>query len=242
MDLPDLNLEKKLGPLPLGTWLVVGGAGVAVAYYLSGRTAAADLAAADAGTVSPSMYDPLAGAGGGAGYVGTGVDAITPMSSPDDSPVSNAQWLPKAAHALSILSRPWTPSQIQDALQRYLDGRTLSTTQRQIVDDAIRQAGYPPEGVLPGPDPVPPAPAPGTTGTTGYERIPPQLVPKAKLGHRQTRVGRRPNGHTETAQDIARRVYSSMIFANYIDFFNHQLVASRGGVTGQLPEGALIAY
>jgi hypothetical protein len=241
VDLTDLDLKRKVGPLPVGAWVAIIGAGLAVAYLLRRRDAAV-MAEGDASTVAPSLYDPLAGATGVGSYASQLQPAQPPLSAPSDTPTSNSQWLPYAAHALAVLRRPWTPTAILDALQRYLNGQGLTSDQRLIVDDAIRQAGYPPEGVVPGPDPAPAQPAAGTTGTAGYERTPPQLVSKAQLGHRRTRVLTLAGGRTETAREIARRVYGSQAFANYVQFFNNAVVSSRGGVGGQLPADAQIAY
>lgn len=237
LDLPELQLDKMVGPLPAGAWIAVIGLGVGAAYLINRRTAAGiEVAPIDPGQGAGPLADygdPLAG------FTPTGVDAQTPISSPSTRPVTNSEWVSYAGDMLRLHRRPFDAYSIQQALQKYINARTLSPSERTIVDEALRLAGYPPEspGIVDTPEP---APEPGSTGSPGYERTPPNLVPPGVLGTRRTRVGK-IGSRTENTTDIARRVYGSHRYGNELRFLNPSLITSNDHAR-PLPLGAQVAY
>ena len=241
MNLTSLDLKRKVGPLPVGAWLGILALGLGAAWVMSRRSSPASSAApVDSGVPLTPMGDPLSG------FTATGIDAVNPLSPAVSTPSSNQEWLSLAAKNLQALRRPYAPSEIIAALTKFVNGDAKTDRETEIVNDAIKVTGYPPEAV---PTPLAPAPTaapvnPTAPGQPGYERTAPNLVPKSQLGKRRTRVGTVTVGtktRGERADEIARRVYGSSTHANYIRYFNPDMLKGKLYTT-PLPVGAAVAY
>jgi hypothetical protein len=245
MQLPmSLDLTKMVGPLPLGGWLAVVGVGVGVS-VLNGRKNAAAPASAAAPLVPPipsATLDPL-------GPSPSDFGTSAPVTAQPGGATSNTAWVQLAQATMRTMRRPWSGYDIGQALGKYLNGSTLSDTERQIVDDALSLVGYPPDGTTVAPDPVPTIAA-GSAGSLGYEREPANLRPNnlndptlgdAQLGAKRTRVQAiaGPPTRGETPAEIAARVYGTPSQANFIHWFNTGVWVSDNT---PIPVGTLIAY
>lgn len=145
-DVGGMNLNHKVGPLPLWGWIGAVGLGLAYGWYRRAHQNA------DAGTVQlpGSQVDDL-----GTTVPGVGNAAVsTAPSTSAPAPVDNQQWSVLAQQRLIALG--YDPATVSTALSLWLSGANLTPQQQAIVSEAIRAAG-------PAPEPVPP---PVTTPTT----------------------------------------------------------------------------
>ena len=152
MDGADLKrgLSKKVGPLPVGVWVLAIGGGLAVAWYMRRRSAATPEEEAAPGRNT----DTAPGIGGGAGGGGGDDDARF---------TTNEEWYRLAVRRLLDV-KMYDAMLIDTALKTYLAGsRQLTAAEQAIVSHAIRLLGPPPQPT-PVPDPggnPPPDPGPG---------------------------------------------------------------------------------
>ena len=178
------QLGKKIGPLPLGAWLVIGGV---VVWYVwkrqkasgSGSGASTD-SAGNVGTIDPatgyvygSSQDTAALSAGtdtGAGSTSTGV---TSGSTTAGTYADNNAWARAAINYLVGLGVD--PSVANEAVQQFLASQVLTPEQQGDVNLAIQGIGSPP--TLPGPIGTAPAsltsPASPGNGTTVTASNPP---------------------------------------------------------------------
>lgn len=118
MNLPPI-LKKKIGPLPLGVWLVAGAAGIGVGIYLKKRAAlkggATDLSADDStlsGDTSAYPYaaDTTSGMAGGGGGAPLPSESYLPDPGlTEDQPGVGGVLAPVASQLLPALGIPGTP-------------------------------------------------------------------------------------------------------------------------------------
>lgn len=144
-----IALDKKIGPLPLGMWVVVIAAGLGVGWYMNRNQG--------------SSGDGTAEGQYGESGVGTGGAAWTPVGpTPPTAPereFDNQMWLAKAQTWL--ITQGIRPTLAAMALGKYLYGQALTEQERAVVDMALEKFGPPPEPVSPPdvPPDVPPVPA-----------------------------------------------------------------------------------
>jgi hypothetical protein len=159
MKAPDLR--KMVGPLPLGAWVVVVLVGVGLALAARRR----QIAEGDTPPVAePAVVEPGYPTTTGVGTIPVG--GSTPIDS-SGRPSTNAEWVVYATRILVGLNRPQGAFAISQALAKYVSVNTSSITaaERSIIEDALRHAGLPPEGVGPvGVTNPPTAPPPSTPG------------------------------------------------------------------------------
>lgn len=140
-----IALDKKIGPLPLGMWVLVIAAGLGVGWYMNRNQGTGD--------------DLAEGQYGDTG-VGTGGPAWTPVgpTTPTDTvpEPTNQLWLAKAQTWL--ITQGIRPTLAAMALGKYLYGQALTEQERAVVDMALERFGPPPEPVSP-PDVPPEVPA-----------------------------------------------------------------------------------
>lgn len=161
------GLKKKVGPLPVGVWIIAGGAGIAIAMYMRRQSAATDVTPAD-----PESQDFNLGGNTdtppGAGNLGAGGNTTPAVPT---APADNDEWFKRAVDLLVI--RGGSGATINAALGKFLNGESLGQSDRAIVDTAILLLGNPPTQPPPAPNapPVPPRvpprdvpPMPGTPG------------------------------------------------------------------------------
>jgi len=142
-------LTKKIGPLPVGVWVVVIGAGVGIAYLVN-RGQASSAAAAVDGEFTDRLDNTMPGVGGAAGG-GGGNALLDAAQSLTGSYSNNEAW--SGAALRKLISRGWDPTVADAALRSYLGGNTITQAQKQAIDDALIAVGPPPV--------TPPMPASG---------------------------------------------------------------------------------
>lgn len=166
-------LTHKLGPLPLGVWMLAAGG---IWFYVKGRAGKAGAAgprtdpAGNVGTIDPktgyvygSTQDSsaLGGIGGGSG--GGGSDGTT---GPSGSTVAgqyadNNAWARAAINFLVGIGVD--PTSANSAVTQYITSQTLTTDQQGQVNLAIQAIGAPPTPPTPGNAPPPVVTPPGGT-------------------------------------------------------------------------------
>jgi hypothetical protein len=171
-----IDLGKQVGPLPLGAWVAVVGAGLGVALYTRRQSAA---------SAEPTVVEDTSGIPG----VGTGVNGmwtdVTPVP-PTDAPTvytDNDSWGRAAIDRLVADGYP--SAQVYSAITKALAGGTgdnaLSVSEFAIWARALVLLKTPPTPVgVPAPSPTGP---PGTT-------TPPAATPKTVEKVSFTRMGR----------------------------------------------------
>lgn len=171
-------LKQKVGPLPLGVWLV---AGLGIWWYISHRQAASTGTtdpAGNVGTIDPATgyvygstqdQSALAANAAGAGASGATNSGTAAGSTVAGTYATNSQWATAAINYLVGLGVD--PASANEAIQQYLGSQTLTSTQQGDVNLAIQALGAPPD--LPGP--VGTQPTPIVTPPTGtvYAANPP---------------------------------------------------------------------
>lgn len=176
-------LAKKVGPLPLGVWLV---AAVVIWYYFAHKNSATSTAGAAGSQTDPAgnvgTIDPATG------YVyGTSEDsAALGQNSSDDTSTTdtsgtgttagtypdNNSWARAAINYLVGIGVD--PTQANQAVENYITSQTLTTQEQGDVNLAIQGLGAPPD--LPGPASTNPGQVvtpPGGTGTSTSTAAPP---------------------------------------------------------------------
>lgn len=141
------GLGKKLGPLPIWLWIILGGAAGVFLWYRvlkPGQGAASTLTTTLGGT-------PLTGGGGGGGGGSTGGGGTAVAVS---RYTTNASWLTDAiSQTQNTLGLPI--AQVQLYLQEFLAGRSPVGTEtglsdfNRVVQTALQFTGQPPEGFTP---------------------------------------------------------------------------------------------
>jgi hypothetical protein len=154
------GLSKKLGPLPMGVWILAVGGGLVLAWFMRSRSSG-DTTTDE--TVAPDTWDY--GPSNGVGQ--TGYDTGTDTGSTASTPITtNEEWQHRAVQVL--VGRLYDPVTVDRAIGDYLAGNALTTTERAIVNEAILAIGPPPIS----PPPPPTADQPPTTVT------PPTTLPQ----------------------------------------------------------------
>ena len=168
-------LKQKVGPLPLGVWLVIA---VGIWYYLKQKQSSSSAApnqqtdpAGNVGSIDPStgyVYgspeDQAALAANNAGGVGATTTSDSGSTTAGTYADNNA-WGRAAINYLVGLGID--PTSANEAVQQYLASQTLTPEQQGDVNLAIQALGPPPD--LPGPigTPVPPVTGGGGSGGGG---------------------------------------------------------------------------
>lgn len=146
----NFDFTGKIGPLPVWAWGLIFG-GIAVGYYYwsqlkdqNGQTVTEDnSAAADnaTGVTSMSGADLIDSA-----YTATGLSASTlATTSAPESTDTNSAWGIRAVQAL--IGKGIAPITAQTAVQKYLDGQALDSSETALVNQAIVLVGStPPDG------------------------------------------------------------------------------------------------
>lgn len=183
-------LGRKLGPLPLGVWILAVGGGLTLTWYMrrsspadTGTATSSDTAAPDTGGTGTGSW-PY-GFPNGVGQTDTGDSGSGSDNAGSTLPTTNEEWQHRAVQVL--VGRLYDPVAVDRAVSAYLGGESLTTTQRAIVNEAILLIGPPP--VSPPspttPDQPPPTTTPPTTTPPSHPTTPswppwgtPHHVPK----------------------------------------------------------------
>lgn len=199
-----MDLGKQMGPLPMGAWIVVVGAGLGIAYYTrnSGKNAPIP--------VTDTSGDPGVGTGAVSDWVQTGPPSD---SGNDTGPViaTNDDWGRAAVNLL--IAKGYDPTASDQAIRNYLSGSALSVTERALVNIALVALGSPPTPLPPGPSlpgiptPKPPTPKPPKPPTPTPK--PPPHKPKVRY---YTVV------HNDNLWNIAKRYYGNPL--KWVSIYN----------------------
>ena len=162
MNMPDV-LTRKVGPLPVGVWVVALAGGIGVAVVIRRRAAdstAIDPAAAPGDTADMTADPATGGAAGGipwaSGVTDTnpGAGNLGPGPIADGPITTNAQWRHRVA---TVLTREgYHGALVENALARWFNGKTLTAPQRNVIDEAIARVGPPPHPPKHKPEPKQP--------------------------------------------------------------------------------------
>jgi hypothetical protein len=133
-----IDLGKQVGPLPLGAWIAVVGAGLGFAYYTSKTTARAPV------VVEDTSMDP--GVGEGPGWVAVPPPSYGPPGAPE--PTTNEEWGRNAINHL--IAQGYNSAAADSAVRKYLATEQLSITEYALITEALRKLGAPPVPLPPG--------------------------------------------------------------------------------------------
>lgn len=191
-------LKHKVGPLPIGVWLLIGAGGL---WYFERQKSSSSAAASgqqtdpagNTGTIDPatgyvygSPEDQAALAAGDSGSTGTGPSGSSTPGA--QSYADNNTWGIAAVNYLTGLGIDATTA--NQAVQLYLNSQPLTTAQQGDVNLAITALGPPP--TLPGPvsaNPNPVTTPPGTSPKgSGTSRNPTPVISAGRV------VSTTPNG------------------------------------------------
>lgn len=150
-------LKQKIGPLPLGVWLI---AAVGIWWYIGHKSGSSSTGTTDpagnVGTIDPktgyvygSSQDQagLAQQSGGTGASSATNDTSSSGSTTAGTYATNSQWASAAINYLVGLGVD--PTAANEAIQQYLGSQQLTSAQQADVNLAIQALGAPPD--LPGP-------------------------------------------------------------------------------------------
>ncbi len=166
--IPDA-LETRVGPLPVGAWLAAAAAGVVVGILLLRRRRSSSTPAGEPET--PATADAAGSpflpssfiVGGGMAATGSSGSPSGVTSAAAGGYSDNAAWQRAAVQALIAAGYDGTTA--TDALSRYLESQSLTPQQNSLVNIALQRVG-------PNPDPVPAAPTPPPSTTSGGTQAP----------------------------------------------------------------------
>jgi hypothetical protein len=142
------DLSKQVGPLPLGAWIIVVGAGLGIAFYTRQQNAPPV-------EVTDQSGDPGVGTGAVGGWVPT-----TPPEQQVNQPITtNDQWADKAIRHL--IASNYNPVIADSAVRNYLGGIKLSIQETALIAIVLTAIGPPPQSLPPveggtGTNPPPP--------------------------------------------------------------------------------------
>jgi hypothetical protein len=132
-----VDLGKEIGPLPLGAWIVVVGAGLGIAYYTKQHSGAPTI-------VTDTSGDP----GVGTGAVG-GWSATTPGGGTGQPTITNnEEWARAAINYL--IAEGYDANVADSAIRKYLSGDKQSVQEYTLTGLALRKLGSPPVPLPPG--------------------------------------------------------------------------------------------
>lgn len=156
------KLGKKIGPLPLGVWLVIA-AGIFYFVYRSnqagGEGGPQTDAAGNVGTINPNtgyVYgspEDQAALGGGSSSLGTSGESGTGGATVGGQYADNSAWAVAAINYLVSIGVDATSA--NTAITQFLGSQQLTTAQQGMVNLAIQKLGAPPTPPEPGGSPPP---------------------------------------------------------------------------------------
>lgn len=159
----NLDLSKQVGPLPMGAWIVVVGAGLGIAYWSYRNNAG------PATVVEDTSGEPGVGVGGTpAGWSDVG----PPPTTRPPNPTTNEEWGRLLINEL--VARGYPATNVDSAVRKYLASEKLSVSENAIIAVGLTlmvTLGYgpPPQTLPPGespPDGTPPPPPGGQPPAT----------------------------------------------------------------------------
>lgn len=193
------QLGKKVGPLPMGVWIVVIAAGLGIGYMINKNMASGD---GEEGT----------GSGVEEG-VGTGGLVPVPWEPEDNTPKGpedNVAWGNQAINYLVGLGYP--PAEVDNAVRKYLAAQTLTIKENAWLSQVLVKFGAPPEPIapvdnvpeIPKPNPPPvikPPPVVRPPSTPGWSNDVPFAI-RAAFTATQVKAALARTGHTSTGTHV----------------------------------------
>ena len=166
------TLTKKVGPLPLGVWVLILGGTIVIVYAMNARKGSTGntLAVAADGTTGPES-------GTGNGAVGGWLYQQAQAVSKKDYK-TNEEWGRAAIQFL--IGQGYDAALADVAIRRYIGGLDISVQQRPLVTAALNGLGPPPEQM--GPISELPGDGPVTGGGGGGTNTPPPTPPRNNGG------------------------------------------------------------
>lgn len=147
-DIPDA-LGKKVGPLPLGVWLLAVAGGVGVAWWVRSHGSSGGTDTVDPTVPDGTNYTQP----NGVGQDDSSSDSSSGTGSIAPAPTTNEEWGQQAIR--QMIARGYDPTTVDKAIRDYLAGNTLTTVERALIAETLAVFG---------PPPVPPPPeVPGGT-------------------------------------------------------------------------------
>jgi hypothetical protein len=137
-------LGRKLGPLPVGVWILAVGGGLGLSYYMQSRVGEEGEEGAEEEVPFGDTFDPQPFPNYGGGISLPDYGTVGPIASQPQAPTTNNEW-----HMLVVeyLIRTGTNAlKAQNAITKYLEGKLLTGEEQAMVSTGIRQFGVPPEG------------------------------------------------------------------------------------------------
>lgn len=144
-----VDLGKQVGPLPLGAWIVVVGAGLGVAYWT--RKKETDPEVVESGNGTPGV-----GAGGSGQY--TELVPVTGGTGQITKPTTNEEWGVLAINWL--IAHNYPANTADSAVRKYLAGVKLSVGEYTMIGLVLAALGAPPQVLPPGEEQDPPTTTP----------------------------------------------------------------------------------
>ena len=133
MKLPEV-LTKQVGPLPVGAWVAVVGAGLWIGSRFSGGGEPGDAEPVE----EPEIIEPPEGSR----FVS--VDRAIGAGSTQEGFADNVEWR-RAAHAYLVGQRRVNALLADAAFNKYLSGERLNTEERRAIVAALGALGLPPD-------------------------------------------------------------------------------------------------
>lgn len=146
----DFDLGKQVGPLPMGAWIAVVGAGLGIGYLINRNMA-------NKSDDDPAV--PYRVTESDIGRGGVGFSPVSPPVDEDKGPVieeTNQTWGKKVVRWL--VAEGHDPGTSDNAVRKYLYGQNLSIQEQMLLNLAIVKFGPPPEPLPPVVIPVIPPP------------------------------------------------------------------------------------
>lgn len=134
-------LGKQVGPLPLGGWILVVGAGLAISYYTSGGHPLGGLSGTTANT-QPSTLDTS-----GTGANGEWVDVNPPGTAANVLAKNNREWGQEAVNHL--IAAGYDPALAESTIAHALKSGKLSVREWALWAVVLGDIGAPPTAVHP---------------------------------------------------------------------------------------------
>jgi hypothetical protein len=179
-------LKRKVGPLPIAVWIIIG---VVVWWYVSNRSGGGTAGSAAGSAAANQETDPAGNVGTidpATGYVyGTPEDLASlasnnstgtaPQTAPSTTYTTNAQW--QAAAIAYLVQNGVNTNEATQATVQYLAGQVPTSTQEGYINEAIQGIGPAPTTPVTQQNPNPPAgpgkvKVPDVVGKTQAQAVP----------------------------------------------------------------------
>lgn len=157
------TLSKKLGPLPLGVWLLAVAGGLGLSFYMQRKTGEEELTEEEEDGFLDYSELPYSPPNFGGAVTLPDYGTVGPVQPRQQTPETNDQWLQFGVEWL--ISTGTNALAAQNGLSKYLEGKSLTVAEQAMVSRVIRAFGSPPEGA-PTLEETPPPVDPPDTPTT----------------------------------------------------------------------------